>query len=152
MKNILFVCSLGRIRSRTAEVITMVGDLGKNFDCRSCGTEINLSGCMTPISNNLLYWADQIICMENKHLNEISFLIGSEGKEVFLLDIEDTAGTQSHCGIYDPFDYELQNNLIQKISLFNSELSIAMQNGVQRRLEAGIPVKKSFLSTELSIF
>lgn len=130
VKNVLFVCSVGRIRSRTAEVLATLGDAGKHFEFRSCGSDYNSLHILVPVSNQLLSWADHIICMEKYHVEKISGLMGSEGKPMESLGIKD---------IYRPFDVDLQDVLVQ--SLISRDLAIAdaVQRGIALRREWGVP-------------
>jgi predicted protein tyrosine phosphatase len=66
MTKILFVCSANRSRSRTAERIY----------ANHPGLEVKSAGvdCLeapTPVSKELLQWADVILCMEKRHQKEI---------------------------------------------------------------------------------
>lgn len=79
---ILFVCSQGRIRSRTAEVLTLLGGM----QARCCGTDAD---AMVPINNALLRAADTIVCMEREHSKLVNEYMGSEGKIVVSLGIRD---------------------------------------------------------------
>lgn len=84
---ILFVCSQGRIRSRTAEVFAVRGGL----DARSCGTDAD---AVVPINDHLIRLADVVVCMEEHHATAVREFMHAEGKEIHILGIED---------IYEPF-------------------------------------------------
>jgi len=83
MTKILFVCSANVDRSPTAERIY------KNhpgLEVKSAGTGLYAT---THISEELIQWADAILCMEKWHKIDIenNFLI--ENKEIVCLDIYD---------------------------------------------------------------
>ncbi len=94
---ILFVCSQGKIRSRTAEVLTLMGGLL----ARSCGTD---SDALVPLNNDLLRGADTVICMEQAHSKLVNEYRGSESKIVVSLGIRD---------VWNPFDPFLVEQLIR---------------------------------------
>ncbi|GBG14261.1 sulfate adenylyltransferase subunit 1 [Novimethylophilus kurashikiensis] len=121
---ILFVCSQGKIRSRTAEVIAVMGGV----HARSCGTD---KDALAPITNALLRAADTIICMEQSHVKEVKEYMGAEGKNIVSLGIED---------VWNPFDPMLIERLILFVRhrLGDDVLSSRMQLGHQRMLAAGI--------------
>src|SRR5690242_7793765 len=84
-RKLLFVCSVNRIRSLTAERIY---EAAGNYDVRSAGTE---RGARIPITAGLLGWADLIICMEKKHRERLRerFADAIVGKQVICLHIPD---------------------------------------------------------------
>tara|TARA_R110002050_G_scaffold20348_1_gene57652 strand:- start:41960 stop:42289 length:330 start_codon:yes stop_codon:yes gene_type:complete len=90
MKNILFVCSANKDRSKTAEYYFSEKYPNINFD--SAGT--NRKTCNQLGTNFLeehqLEWADKIYVMENKHLRAIDKLfVKSYFKSVTVLNIPD---------------------------------------------------------------
>lgn len=102
---ILFVCSQGRIRSRTAEVLALLGGL----DARSCGTD---SDALVPLTPNLLWPADVVVCMERHHANKVAGFMAAEGKRMVSLGIED---------VWNPFDPQLIEQLVSAIRLQTEE-------------------------------
>lgn len=62
--NILFVCSMGRYRSRTACMCLYSRDVSMKF----CGTDADAD---VRITKELADWADIIVCMENRHKSKI---------------------------------------------------------------------------------
>ncbi len=83
--NLLFICSRNQWRSPTAATIY------KNVqgvDARSAGTE---PSARVRVSEKLLYWADIIFVMEQKHKTRLkgNFSNILEGKEIVVLDIPD---------------------------------------------------------------
>lgn len=109
-KAILFVCSQGRIRSRTAEVLAVRGGM----DARSCGTDAD---AMVPINDHLIREADIIVCMEEHHAATVREFMHAEGKTIHVLSIED---------IYEPFAPRLVAVLLTKIDALLPDLSRAM--------------------------
>ena len=64
-----------------------------------------------PLTSGSLRDADLIICFEKHHAQTVREFLGSEGKVIHILDIED---------IYNPFDSELVfaiNNRLKSIGL-----------------------------------
>lgn len=85
MKKILFVCSENRLRSPTAEAVfsEYAGD-------QAIGTGTN-SDAATPVSGDLIDWADVVLVMEQSHRNKVSkkFRAQLKGKKLAVLDIPD---------------------------------------------------------------
>ncbi|CCO44452.1 conserved hypothetical protein [Vibrio nigripulchritudo SOn1] len=83
--NLLFVCSENRLRSPTGEEIfsTLNG-----INAIGCGTN---SDAETPLSGDLIQWADIIFVMEKTHRNKVSkkFKDLLKGKKLVCLDIPD---------------------------------------------------------------
>ena len=85
MKKILFVCSENRLRSPTAETVFSEYE---GIEAIGAGTN---SDSDTPVSGDLIEWADVILVMEKSHKNKVSkkykeFL---KNKRVVVLDIPD---------------------------------------------------------------
>lgn len=110
---ILFVCSQGRIRSRTAEVLTVRGGL----DARSCGTDTD---AVVPINDHLIRLADVIVCMEEHHAVAVREFMHAEGKDIHVLGIED---------IYEPFAPSLVAILSARMKVLLPEASQALADG-----------------------
>ena len=66
---VLFVCSLGRMRSKTAA--HCIGGI----EARYCGTDQDADVRITP---ELIQWADKVICMEYEHLSAVEKIDGTE--------------------------------------------------------------------------
>jgi len=66
MKKLLFVCSENRLRSPTAEAIFCEYE---SVEAIGAGTN---SDAETPVSGDLIEWADIILVMEKAHRNKIS--------------------------------------------------------------------------------
>lgn len=87
---ILFVCSGNKRRSPTAE--DLFSTLYPDDEFRSAGTNIPM--CQkegsTPISGDLIHWADLILVMEQHHLNALYRFRSSKSKiETGVLGIPD---------------------------------------------------------------
>lgn len=93
---ILFVCSQGRNRSRTAEVLALLG----GADARSCGTDPD---AIAPLNPNLLWAADRVVCMEQQHADIVREYLAAEGKAIVSLGIDD---------IWEPFEHGLIKELV----------------------------------------
>ena len=83
--NLLFVCSENRLRSPTAEEV-----FSQYPGVEAIGAGTN-SDAETPVSGDLIEWADAILVMEKSHRNKISkrFRKQLQGKKVAVLDIPD---------------------------------------------------------------
>ena len=85
MKNILFVCSQNRLRSPTAEQIYADHPA---LEVLSAGTN---NDAETPLTTELIAWADFIFVMEKTHRNKIQkrFYSKLNGKRLIVLEIPD---------------------------------------------------------------
>jgi predicted protein tyrosine phosphatase len=85
MKHYLFVCSQNRLRSPTAEQIF---SHRSDIEVASAGTNRDAE---TPLTSELVLWADFIIVMERAHRNKLQKHFRSElnGKRIICLDIPD---------------------------------------------------------------
>lgn len=85
MIKLLFVCSENRLRSPTAEAVFSEYD---RVEAIGAGTN---SDSITPVSGDLIEWADVILVMEKSHKNKITKKYRDllKGKRVVVLDIPD---------------------------------------------------------------
>ena len=102
MKKILFVCSQNRLRSPTAEAV-----FSEYAAVEAIGAGTN-SDSATPVSGDLIEWADVVLVMEKSHRNKISkkFKEQLKGKKLAVLEIPD---------IYECMDPELIKLLKVKV-------------------------------------
>lgn len=102
---LLFVCSQNRLRSPTAEAIfsTYPG-----VEAISAGTN---NDAPTPVSADLIEWADVVLCMEKSHRNKLSskFKNQLKTKRIVVLEIPDN---------YEYMDAELVRILKTKVPRF----------------------------------
>ena len=105
MKNILFVCNMNWHRSKTAE---KVFSDDPRFHVKSAGIA---KAADTPLTQEVIDWADWIFVMEEKQKNYIKthFKRNDYDKTLFSLNIED---------IYRYMDPELMRILQKKINIF----------------------------------
>ncbi|UDL87122.1 low molecular weight protein tyrosine phosphatase family protein [Mesorhizobium sp. PAMC28654] len=85
MKKVLFVCSQNRLRSPTAEqVFSKFG----NIEVASAGTNHDAD---TPLTNELVAWADIIFVMEKAHRAKLQkkFKASLKKARIICLDIPD---------------------------------------------------------------
>jgi len=85
VQKILFVCSQNKLRSPTAEqVFSEIPGL----DVLSAGTNHD---AVTPLSSELVEWADKIFVMENMHREKLQkrFRSSLKGKKIICLGIPD---------------------------------------------------------------
>ena len=84
-KRVLCICSAGIFRSPTAaEVLTQ--EYG--YNCRSVGAVRQFAPFQ--LDTNALWWADEIVCMEQEHVDLIhAFHEPDEDTPIIVLDIPD---------------------------------------------------------------
>jgi predicted protein tyrosine phosphatase len=98
----LFVCSVNRHRSRTADhFFNKKLGTSSRFQIKSCGTDVDYIKQVQaeryedfmeskPITQELVDWADVILCMENEHANIIKERYGEAiRKKCYVLGIPD---------------------------------------------------------------
>ena len=109
MKKLLFVCSKNKLRSPTAEAV-----FSEYEEVEAIGAGINPDAA-TPVSGDLIEWADIILVMETIHRDKISakFKKLLKGKQLVVLDIPDN---------YQSMQPELIRLLKSKVSRYVSEL------------------------------
>lgn len=85
MKKFLFVCSENKLRSPTAEAVFSAYE---GIEAIGCGTN---SDAETPISGDLIEWADAIFVMEKCHRHKVSAKYKAllKDKPLVCLDIPD---------------------------------------------------------------
>ena len=83
--NFLFVCSENRLRSPTAEAVFSEYP---GIDAIGAGTNADAA---TPVSGDLIEWANIILVMERSHRNKVSkkFRAQLKGKRLVVLEIPD---------------------------------------------------------------
>jgi predicted protein tyrosine phosphatase len=103
--NLLFVCSENRLRSPTAERV-----FSAYPDIEAIGAGTN-ADAPTPVSGDLIEWADIVFAMERTHRNKIAkqFKALMKGKRLVVLDIPDE---------YDYMDENLVNLLKARVSRY----------------------------------
>ena len=96
MKKLVFVCSENRLRSPTAEAVFSEHD---RVEAIGAGTNADAT---TPVSGDLIEWADIIIVMEKSHKHKLTKKYKEllKGKKLVVL------------GIPDNYDY-MQPELVQ---------------------------------------
>ncbi|MFK7784349.1 MAG: phosphotyrosine protein phosphatase [Crocinitomicaceae bacterium] len=90
MKNILFVCSANKDRSKTAD--DYFSEKYPQYHVDSAGTNIKLchKEGTNPMSEELAEWADEIIVMEKKHQAFVNSLSSKNvSKKIRVLNIPD---------------------------------------------------------------
>jgi predicted protein tyrosine phosphatase len=83
--NLLFICSANLLRSPTAETVF---SNYPGINAISAGTN---AGAVTPVSGDLIEWADVIFVMEESHRSKITKKYGEllKDKRLVCLDIPD---------------------------------------------------------------
>lgn len=100
--NLLFVCSENRLRSPTA---ANVFSEYPGVATMSAGTN---SDCETPVSGDLIQWADAVLVMEKPHRNKVAKKFRSllKNKKLAVLEISD---------IYEYMDEDLVRILKHRV-------------------------------------
>lgn len=109
-KNILFICSANKQRSKTAEDYFSEKHHELNFI--SAGTNIKICERegTNPLTIEILELADLVFVMENTHKKEVkNFINGKFKKELIVLNISD---------IYKYYQKELIDILEEKMSIY----------------------------------
>lgn len=85
-KRVLTVCSANMLRSPT--IAHVLSAEPYNFNTRSAGTEMY---ALIPVTDDLLEWADEIVCADTEHSTIIGFKMMGSGidKPVINLKIPD---------------------------------------------------------------
>ena len=85
VKKLLFVCSENKLRSATAEAV-----FSEYEGVEAIGAGTN-KDAVTPVSGDLIEWADVILVMETMHRDKISAKYKNllKGKHLVVLDIPD---------------------------------------------------------------
>jgi len=85
MKRLLFICSENQLRSPTAEAVFSEYD---GVEAIGAGTNADSE---TPVSGDLIEWADIVLVMEKVHRNKVSKKYKEllKDKRVVVLDIPD---------------------------------------------------------------
>ena len=63
--NVVFVCTMNKMRSATAEVVARAE--WPEWEYRSCGTDKTAT---VPMSDEMFQWADMVVYMEKEHKNK----------------------------------------------------------------------------------
>lgn len=109
----LFVCSQGKIRSRTAEVLCALGGM----PARSCGTDAD---AIVPINDVLVRGADAIFCMEAPHKRAVLAMAHGDPARTFQLGLRD---------IYSPYETLLIDHLILATEGLDPRVAEALRRG-----------------------
>lgn len=88
---LLFVCSVGMLRSPTAADVAT----GMGFNARSCGTD---SAALIPLTVNLVVWADKIVFMNRDNYEEAMFTFNGTGYD------EDIEAKKDFIHVDDDYD------------------------------------------------
>jgi predicted protein tyrosine phosphatase len=126
---VLFVCSLGKMRSRTAELLCLFGGL----DARCCGTDID---ALYPVNDNLLRAADLVVCMEKSHKEALREFQHYGACDAVTLGIPD---------VYDRLAPKLVESLVYQVRFHAPQVADAMERGAQ--ILSGLPRYRESLGT-----
>lgn len=110
---ILFVCSQGMLRSRTAELLCLFGGV----TARSAGTDPDAE---VQVNDTLIRKADLIVCMEGHHKKALREFQHYGASPVVTLGIPDE---------FDRLDHMLVRSLIYHTRLHDVSVADAMERG-----------------------
>ena len=110
---ILFVCSQGKLRSRTAELLALFGGV----HARSAGSDKDAD---VPLNDALIRQATLIVCMEKKHHEALKEFQHYGSCPAVLLGIPDE---------FDRLQDELVRDLIFQTRFHDAVLAAAMERG-----------------------
>jgi len=101
---LLFVCSENRLRSPTAAAVFSEYE---GVEAISAGTNVDAS---TPVSGDLIEWADAILVMEKSHRNKVAkkFREQLKDKKLGVLEIPD------HFDFMDPLLVQILKNRVPR--------------------------------------
>ena len=104
MMRLLFVCSENRLRSPTAAAVFSEYE---GVEAISAGTNADAS---TPVSGDLIEWADAILVMEKSHRNKVAkkFREQLKDKKLGVLEIPD------HFDFMDPLLIQILKNRVPR--------------------------------------
>jgi predicted protein tyrosine phosphatase len=85
-KRVLCVCTANMLRSPTAAVV--LANEPFNYNTRSAGVH---ASALIPVTTNLLYWCEEIVCMQHEHLDHLVLMLNERGltRPIVLLAIPD---------------------------------------------------------------
>lgn len=111
-KKVLCVCSAGLLRSPTAALVLSQAPF--NFNTRAAGIEESYA--LIPVTEVLLYWSDEIVCMTTQHQQMIQRKLDQYrlSRLVITLNIDDN---------YDYRQRELQQAIFAAYAHRNTEES-----------------------------
>lgn len=102
-KKVLFVCSMGILRSATAARL-----YGRKYNTRSAGT---YADALIPVTPLLLNWADEIVFVNEQNFKQVSrvaaYVDEMSGKPVKVLDIPDMY-EHMHPALIDAFEQQYE--------------------------------------------
>ncbi len=84
-KKVLCVCSAGILRSPTAAVVLSQPP----FNCNTRAAGAYPEFALIPVTEALLVWADMIVCMEKRHMDQLYANFKGLTKPIYVLDIKD---------------------------------------------------------------
>lgn len=110
---IIFVCSLGKLRSRTAELLCLFGGVY----ARACGTAPDAEA---PVTDALLRQASLVVCMEGEHKKALADFQHYGAAPAVTLGIPDE---------FNRLEHALVRDLIYQMRFHNLKVAEAMERG-----------------------
>jgi len=109
-KRLLFVCSVGMLRSPTAQMVASQN----GHNARACGSDVDIA--LIPLSCNLINWADKIVFMNPDNFDQAKQVFDPVG---YKEDIEAKAIVWNIIDDYSWGDNVLWNILYTKMKMFD---------------------------------
>jgi len=109
-KRLLFVCSVGMLRSPTAQMVASQ----KGHNARACGSDTEIA--LIPLSCNLINWADTIVFMTNENLKQALATFAPVGYDI---DINEKSVVWHIVDDYSWGDNVLWGILSEKMKMFD---------------------------------
>lgn len=107
-KKVLCLCSAGLLRSPT-----LANALHLNYDYNTRSAGVSLSYALVPVSEALLAWADEVVCVSQDVYRELEFLL------------EDTSIDMPNVHVLDiPDEYEWNDERLEKLLLEQYETKV----------------------------
>lgn len=131
---VLFVCSLGKLRSRTAELLCLFGGL----DARCAGTA---KDALVPVTDALLREADLVVCMEGEHARALREFSHFGSCSLVTLGVPDE---------FDRLQPELVADLVYYMGFHDETVAAAMRRGAD--VLAELPGYREALGTKSTVW
>lgn len=109
-KRLLFVCSVGMLRSPTAQMVASQN----GHNARACGSDVDIA--LIPLSCNLINWADKIVFMSPENFEQAKMVFDPVG---YKEDIEAKAIVWNIEDDYNWGDSVLWGILHEKMKMFD---------------------------------
>ena len=107
-KRVLTICSAGLLRSPTAAVVLTEAF---KYNCRAAGIVDEYA--LIPVSETLVYWADEIVFMQDEHLWDFQFKFKESGIANLVLE-ENRYQVLNIPDVYTRMDEDLVEHILKR--------------------------------------